>query len=185
MQTMRTKLRKVALFCTGSIGIIDIPRLVLILRRAYGSEVHVIMSKSAARFITPYCLEVCSGNKVITDTFNSDFSDSVPHINMMSDVTVCLVAPATANLIGKVAAAICDDAVTTFLMAAPCPTVLVPSMNETMWNKPALQDKVAYLRDRGYSFVAPTEGLEISTLENSCTSMPSPDGIVQSLIALL
>lgn len=180
-RTIREKLKKIVVCCGGSIGVIDIPRLILTLRRAYDSDVHVAMTASAQRFITPYSLEVCSGNAVGTDLF-AGHPGSVPHLQMIKGAGVCIVAPATANLIGKFASAICDDFVTTIVASAQCPIIVVPSMHESMWAGNILRAKVSELKRAKFHFVEPGIGLEISNLSKSMSSMPAVDDIIAAVL---
>jgi phosphopantothenoylcysteine decarboxylase / phosphopantothenate---cysteine ligase len=176
------RLKKVVVCCGGAIGVIDVPRLVLAIRRMYGSDVYVVMSEAATKFVTPHCMEICTSNPVLTDFAEFKVPGVVPHLWLGRGASICLVVPATANIIGKMAAAICDDPVSTCIQAMDCPVLVVPSMNESMWKKQVLQDKVEYLRRLGFKFVPPGEGLEIATMESSDASMPHIGDLVEEII---
>lgn len=107
------------------------------------------MTQSATEFITPLTLEVLSGNRVIVDMFNRDFPWEVEHISLAKRADVFVLAPATANVIGKAAHGIADDMVSTTLMATKAPLVIAPAMNTGMYENPVVQQNLEILRRRG------------------------------------
>jgi phosphopantothenoylcysteine decarboxylase/phosphopantothenate--cysteine ligase len=126
--------------------------------RQAGCEVRVIMTKHAAELVAPATFEALTGNKVYTDTF--DFSDdaSIKHIVLAQQADVFVAAPATANLIAKLAHGIADDMVTSTYLAATCPAVVCPSMHANMYANTATQENLKTLERRGVMLVGPTEG---------------------------
>lgn len=129
-----------------------------------GFAVHVVMTKSAQEFIRPLTFAALTGNKVITDLFSdgspeSTLSSSVEHIAVAQDSQVLLIAPATADLIAKLAHGHADDFLTTTYLAFSGPVVIAPAMNSNMWAHPATQANIARLRERGHTIIEPAEGL--------------------------
>ena len=149
--------KRVLLGVTGSIAAY---KAVDILRRLteQGAEVRVVMTKNATRFISPLTFETLSGKPVLCDEFQDWEKKSIGHIDVAKDQDLALVAPATANVIGKVAAGIADDALTTTLMAVECPVVMAPAMNDRMYRNPVLQKNIQFLKEQGVRFIEPEEG---------------------------
>jgi phosphopantothenoylcysteine decarboxylase/phosphopantothenate--cysteine ligase len=123
-----------------------------------GASVHVIMTRNATAFLTPLTLQTLSGNAVYTDTFTLTGEWEIGHVSLADSADVVVVAPATANLIGKVAAGIADDLLTTMIMATNAPVLLCPAMNIHMYANAIVQDNIAKLRAKGYAFVDPGYG---------------------------
>ena len=123
-----------------------------------GADVHVIMTQNATKFITPMTFETLTDNKCIADTFDRNFSFDVKHVSLAKKGDLFMVAPCTANVIGKLAAGICDDMLTTTLLATKAPIILAPAMNTGMWENPILQDNIQRLQRYGYHFVEPAVG---------------------------
>lgn len=149
--------KTIVLGVTGSIAAYKIANLasMLVKRQA---EVHVIMTKNACNFITPTTFETLTGNKCLVDTFDRNFEFQVEHVALAKKADVFLIAPATANIIGKMANGICDDMLTTTVFATKAPVIISPAMNTGMWENPILQDNIAKLKKYGYSFVEPDSG---------------------------
>ncbi len=122
------------------------------------ATVHVIMTRNACHFITPMTFETLTGNKCIVDTFDRNFDFKVEHVSLAKLADVVLVAPATANVIGKIAGGICDDMLTTTVCATKAPCIIAPAMNTGMWENPIVQDNVEKLRRFGYGIVQPASG---------------------------
>jgi phosphopantothenoylcysteine decarboxylase/phosphopantothenate--cysteine ligase len=141
---------------TGGIAVFKAAQLVSSLK-AGGAEVNVIMTRSAQEFVKPLTFQVLSGNSVRTDLFSA-MSGSVQHIELATRPELIVIAPATANILGKVAAGIADDLLTTVIMAASCPVLFCPAMNVNMYNNPVVQRNIAGLRSLGYHFTEPGEG---------------------------
>lgn len=149
--------KSVVLCVTGGIAAYKAADLTSRLKKE-GAEVFVLMTKSAAEFITPLTLEVLSGNRVTMDMFSRDFPWEVEHISLAKRADVFVIAPATANLIGKAAHGIADDMVTTTLMATRAPLVIAPAMNTGMYENPIVQENLSALRQRGARIVEPASG---------------------------
>ncbi len=149
--------KTVVLCITGGIAAYKAADLTSRLRKL-GAKVHIIMTESATHFITPLTLEVLSENRVVTDMFDRAFTWEVEHISLAKCADVFVVAPATANIIGKAAHGIADDMVSTTLMATKAPVVIAPAMNTNMYQNPVVQDNIASLKARGFHFVEPESG---------------------------
>ena len=149
--------KSVVLCVTGGIAAYKAADLTSRLKKK-GAEVFIIMTKSATEFITPLTLEVLSGNRVIVDMFNRDFPWEVEHISLAKRADVFVIAPATANIIGKAANGIADDMVSTTLMATKAPLVVAPAMNTGMYENPVVQQNLKILRARGARIVEPASG---------------------------
>ncbi|MBI1745883.1 MAG: bifunctional phosphopantothenoylcysteine decarboxylase/phosphopantothenate--cysteine ligase CoaBC [Acidobacteria bacterium] len=155
---------KVALGVTGCIGAYKSAEIVRGLQRE-GVEVWVIMTRHAQEFIAPLTFEALSGHKVITDMFAPTKAETplqahleIEHIALAQAIDLLIVAPATANVLGKFHHGIADDFLTTLYLATPAPCLLAPAMNVEMWNHPAVQANVQALKDRGVHFVEPGAG---------------------------
>ncbi len=154
---MSLKGKKVLVGLTGGIACYKIPYLIRDLRRAE-AEVRVIMTPAAARFITPLTLETVSGNPVAVEIFPEDRFVSTRHIDMAEWPDLLVIAPATANFMGKVSAGVCDDLLTTVVCATARPLMFAPAMNSQMWCHPSTVRNAAYLREIGYQMIGPAEG---------------------------
>lgn len=149
--------KTIVLGVTGSIAAYKIANLASMLVKKH-ADVHVIMTKNACNFITPTTFETLTGNKCLVDTFDRNFEFQVEHVALAKKADVFLIAPATANIIGKMANGICDDMLTTTVFATKAPVIISPAMNTGMWENPILQDNIAKLKKYGYSFVEPDSG---------------------------
>ena len=149
--------KSVVLCVTGGIAAYKTADLTSRLKKK-GAEVFIVMTKYATEFITPLTLEVLSGNRVIVDMFNRDFPWEVEHISLAKRADVFVLAPATANIIGKAANGIADDMVSTTLMATKAPLVVAPAMNTGMYENPVVQQNLEILRARGARIVEPASG---------------------------
>ena len=123
-----------------------------------GAGVTVAMTPDAQRFITPLTLQALSGRPVLTDPFDLIDSADPQHIGLTERAALMLVAPATANIIGKVACGLSDDLVSLMIVAAACPVVFAPAMNNRMWANPIVQANSAKLCENGYRFIGPDDG---------------------------
>lgn len=123
-----------------------------------GANVDVIMTKNACEFITPLTLETLSGNKVVTDMFDRPDYMEVKHISLARKADLFIIVPATANIIGKIANGIADDMLSTTVMAATCPIIICPAMNNYMYENFIVQDNMDKLKAYGYKFVEPENG---------------------------
>ncbi len=123
-----------------------------------GCDVNVIMTKNAVNFINPITFEELTKNKCLTDTFDRNFEYNIAHISLAVKADVFIVAPASANVIGKIANGIADDMLTTTIMAAKCPKIISPAMNTNMYENPIVQDNIKKLKSFGYTVIPPAEG---------------------------
>lgn len=167
---------------TGSIGALWAAQFVLLLRAdRQVRSVGVVMSESATRFVTPAALRAVSGEPVLSGMFDADAPFAVGHVQVTEGASVLIVMPATANIIGKVAGGLADEAVSATILAAQCPVVFVPNMSDHMWRRPAVQRNVRTLVADGYHVVSPEEGVAVSTLRPATGGMPSFEVILRAL----
>ena len=127
--------------------------------RKLGADVEVIMTQNATQFITPLTFETLTGHKCMVDTFDRDFKFEVTHISLAKKADVILVAPATANVIAKMAHGIADDMLTTVVLAAKCPKLVAPAMNTGMLENPITQDNLATLERYGFTVIPSESGV--------------------------
>jgi len=142
---------------SGGIAAYKAAGLVSRLKQA-GAGVLVVMTPHAARFITPLTLQTLSGNPVYVEMFPPATGEPAEHVWLGETADIVAVAPATANIIGKVAAGIADDMLSTTIMAARGPVLLAPSMHQRMWQQPIVQANIAKLKKLGFHFVGPATG---------------------------
>lgn len=126
--------------------------------RKKGYRVKCVMTPDAEWFITPLTLETLTGEKVVKDMFELPEERNPEHIALGEEADVILVAPATADIIGKVASGICDDILSCTIAASTKPVIFAPAMNDNMYNNGIVQDKIQYLKEKGYYFIDPVEG---------------------------
>lgn len=122
------------------------------------ADVYVIMTRAATKFITPLSLETVSLHPVVIDMFAEPRQWNIPHISLAQRADIFLIAPATANIIGKIANGIADEMLSTTVMATKAPVLIAPAMNENMWLNPGVQKNVEKLKEMGYQFVGPEYG---------------------------
>lgn len=142
---------------TGSIAAYKIAELASCLKKQE-SIVHVIMTKNATNFINPITFETLTGNKCLTDTFDRNFEYQVEHVALAKKADLFLIAPASANIIGKIANGIADDMLTTTLLACKCPKLIAPAMNTGMYENPIVQDNLKKLTHYGFTMINPVVG---------------------------
>ena len=145
------------------------------------ADVHVIMTENACQFITPVTFETLTGNKCMVDTFDRNFQFHVAHISIAKKADVLLVAPASANVIGKLANGIADDMLTTTAMACTCQKIVAPAMNTNMYHNPILQDNLKKLEGYGFTVIAPEKGL-LACRDIGDGKMPSEDVLVGHIL---
>ena len=150
-------MKHVVMGVTGSIAAYKACDIISALRKS-GVDVHVILTHAGAEIITPLTLETISGNRVVRDMFDSDRHFEVEHISLAKLADLFLVAPATANFIGKMASGIADDMLTTTVMATTAPVMIAPAMNTNMYLDAATQANIETLKRRGCEFIAPATG---------------------------
>lgn len=163
--------KTIVLGVCGSIAAYKIANLASMLVKKH-AEVHVIMTRNACNFITPTTFETLTGNKCLVDTFDRNFEFQVEHVALAKKADMFLIAPATANVIGKIANGICDDMLTTTVFATKAPVVFSPAMNTGMWENPILQDNIAKLKKYGYQFIEPDCG-RLACGDTGSGKMPS------------
>ncbi|MDD4751936.1 MAG: bifunctional phosphopantothenoylcysteine decarboxylase/phosphopantothenate--cysteine ligase CoaBC [Desulfitobacteriaceae bacterium] len=173
----------IAVGITGGIAAYKVAELVSRLTKK-GYEVHVIMTASAQKFITPLTFRTLSGNPVITDMFDPSPLWNVQHVSLAEKADAFVVVPATANIIGKIANGLADDMLSTTVMAAQCPVVLAPAMNVHMWENPVVQSNIKKLEELGYRLVDPGVGRLACGTEGK-GRLADIDCIEQALISLL
>lgn len=150
--------KTVVLGVTGSIAAYKIANLARMLKKLH-CNVHVLMTQNATNFINPITFESLLSTKCLVDTFDRNFQYSVEHVAIAKQADVVLVAPASANVIGKIAGGIADDMLTTTVMACPCKKIISPAMNHNMFHNPIVQDNIEKLRGFGYEIVEPDRGM--------------------------
>ena len=149
--------KTIVLAVTGSIAAYKIANLASMLKKLQ-CDVQVLMTKNATNFINPITFETLTGNKCLVDTFDRNFQYSVEHVALAKRADVVLVAPASANVIGKIANGIADDMLTTTIMACPCKKIISPAMNTNMYYNPIVQDNIAKLKRFDMEVIEPDNG---------------------------
>jgi phosphopantothenoylcysteine decarboxylase len=149
-----------------------------------GAGVTVVMTKEAQRFVAPLTFQALSARPVRTDTFDLTDSSDPQHIGLTERADLMLVAPATTNIIAKVAHGLADDLVSLMISAAACPVVFAPAMNNRMWANPIAQENVAKLQRHGYRFIGPAEGW-LACRNTGAGRMTEPAEIVEAVTSLL
>lgn len=147
----------IVLGVTGSIAAYKAVEIVSCLKRQ-GNHVVVIMTSSAQRFVNPVTFRSISQNQVVTDLFIDNENYNPKHISLAEHADLMVIAPATANFIGKVASGIADDALTCTVMAAQSPVIIAPAMNDSMYVNPIVQENIKKLANRGYRIIEPEQG---------------------------
>lgn len=170
---MDLKGKCVLLGVTGGIAAYKMANVASALRKL-GADVEVIMTKNATQFITPITFETLTGHKCMVDTFDRDFKFEVTHISLAKKADVILVAPATANVIAKMAHGIADDMLTTVVLAAKCPKLVSPAMNTGMLENPITQDNLATLERYGFT-VIPSESGVLACKDVGSGRLPKED----------
>ncbi len=165
---------------TGSIAAYKAAALASALVKLH-AQVQVIMTKNAQNFIHPVTFETLTGRKCLTDTFDRNFSFEVEHIAVAKRADATLVAPASANVVGKLAHGIADDMLTTTLLACTCKKFLSPAMNTAMYENPAVQDNLRTLRTYGYEIIEPASG-RLACGDTGAGKMPEPDELLSYLV---
>ena len=170
----------VVLGVTGSIAAYKIASLASALVKLQ-ADVHVIMTKNATNFINPITFETLTSNKCLVDTFDRNFEFNVEHVALAKRADIFMVAPASANVIGKIACGIADDMLTTTIMAAKCKKLISPAMNTNMYENPILQDNLKKLRGYGYEIINPATGY-LACGDTGAGKMPEPEVLLQYIL---
>lgn len=150
--------KTVVLAVSGSIAAYKIPNLARMLKKE-GANVQVLMTQNAAQFINPITFESLTGSKCLIDTFDRNFQYSVEHVALAKQADVVMIAPASANVIGKIACGIADDMLTTTVMACPCPKIIAPAMNHNMYHNSIVGENLQKLARHGYIIIPPDSGM--------------------------
>lgn len=174
------KNKYVILGVTGSIAAYKTASLASALKKLH-CNVQVIMTENAHHFISPVTFETLTGSKCLTDTFDRNFSFEVEHISVAKRADLALIAPASANVIGKLAHGIADDMLTTTLMACTCPRLLSPAMNTAMYENPVVQDNLQILKKYGYEIIEPASG-RLACGDTGTGKMPEPEELLSYII---
>ena len=172
--------KTIVLGVTGSIAAYKIANLASMLVKQHAT-VHVIMTKNACNFITPTTFETLTGNKCLINTFDRNFEFQVEHVALAKRADVFLVAPASANVIGKLASGICDDMLTTTIFATKAPKLISPAMNTNMWENPILQDNLRKLERFGYEVIQPAAG-RLACGDTGSGKMPSEETLMEHIL---
>ena len=172
--------KTVLLGVTGSIAAYKIAYLASALKKLH-AEVHVLMTKNATNFITPITFESLIGTKCLVDTFDRNFQFQVEHISIAKKADVAMIAPASANVIGKLAHGIADDMLTTTLMACKCKKFISPAMNTNMFENPILQDNLKTLEHYGYEVIQPASGY-LACGDTGAGKMPEPETLLSYIL---
>lgn len=174
------KNKTVLLGVTGSIAAYKIANLASALKKLH-ADVHVLMTQNATNFINPITFESLTGNKCLVDTFDRNFQFQVEHVSIAKKADVVMLAPASANVIGKIAHGIADDMLTTTIMACKCPIYISPAMNTNMYENPILQDNLKVLGKYGYHIITPASGY-LACGDTGAGKMPEPETLLQYII---
>ena len=168
--------KTVLLGVTGSIAAYKIAYLASALKKHH-ADVHVLMTKNATNFINPITFETLTGNKCLVDTFDRNFQFQVEHVSIAKKADVVMIAPASANVIGKLAHGIADDMLTTTIMACKCKKFISPAMNTNMFENPVVQDNLKILEHYGYEVIAPASGY-LACGDTGAGKMPEPETLL-------
>lgn len=174
--------RRIVLGVTGSIAAYKAAEVASRLAQR-GAGVTPILTRGATAFVTPLTFQTLCGRRALTETFDLDRVEDPTHLRLARETELVLVAPATANLIGKMAHGIADDLLSSFLLAVRCPTLVAPAMNTRMWEHPAVQENVKVLQARGVHIVAPGEGF-LACGEVGAGRLAEPEQIVSAVEAV-
>ena len=174
-------MKRILLGVSGGIAAYKSAELVRLLRKQ-GAEVQVVMTQSARQFISPLTFQALSGNPVHTELLDADVENAMGHISLARWADVLLIAPATANTIAKLAHGLADDLLSTLYLAATCPVVVAPAMNQAMWNKTVTQENVVTLLRHGVQVIGPEQG-DQACGETGYGRMTEPTAICAQLFA--
>lgn len=173
--------KTVVLGITGSIAAYKMASVASSLKKL-GVNVEVIMTCNATQFITPVTFEAITGNRCITDTFDRNFDFNIEHISLAKKADLFIVAPASANIIGKIANGIADDMLTTTFMACTCPKLIAPAMNTNMYNNNILQDNLRRCQNCGIRIIEPASGL-LACGDAGRGKLPEPELLVEHILS--
>jgi phosphopantothenoylcysteine decarboxylase/phosphopantothenate--cysteine ligase len=172
---------KTVLLCvTGGIAAYKMPNVARMLKKLH-CNVHVLMTQNATNFITATTFETLTGNKCLIDTFDRNFEFSVEHVALAKQANLVLIAPATANVIGKIANGIADDMLTTTIMACTCKILVAPAMNHNMYHNSIVQENLEKLAAHGYGIIDPVRGM-LANGDTGDGKLPSEEELVDHVL---
>lgn len=172
--------RAILLGVSGSIAAYKTASLASALKKL-GADVHVLMTQNATNFIHPITFESLTANKCLVDTFDRNFPFQVEHISIAKRAELVMLAPASANVIGKLAHGIADDMLTTTLLACQCPVFLSPAMNTRMFENPIVQNNIQILKEYGYRLIEPKAGY-LACGDTGQGKMPEPEVLLEYIL---
>ena len=172
--------KTVLLGITGSIAAYKIAYLASALHKLH-ADVHVLMTENATNFINPITFETLTGNKCLVDTFDRNFQFQVEHVSIAKKADVVMIAPASANVIGKLANGLADDMLTTTVMACRCQKILAPAMNTAMYENPVVHDNIRKLQTYGYEVITPASGY-LACGDTGAGKMPEPETLLEYIL---
>lgn len=172
--------KTVLLGVTGSIAAYKIAYLASALHKLH-ADVHVLMTENATNFINPITFETLTGNKCLVDTFDRNFQFQVEHVSIAKKADVVMIAPASANVIGKIANGLADDMLTTTVMACRCQKIFAPAMNTAMYENPIVQDNIRKLVSYGYEVITPASGY-LACGDTGAGKMPEPETLLEYIL---
>ena len=172
--------KTVVLGVTGSIAAYKIANLASMLVKLH-ADVHVIMTQNATNFINPITFETLTSNKCLVDTFDRNFQYNVEHVALAQRADIFMVAPASANVIGKIVGGIADDMLTTTIMACKAPKLIAPAMNTNMFENPIVQDNLKKLESYGYEIINPATGY-LACGDTGAGKLPSEEVLLSYIV---
>lgn len=172
--------KTVLLGVSGSIAVYKICNLARMLTKL-GAEVHVAMTPNSTNFVHPLTFETLTQHKCLIDTFDRNFEYSVEHVSIAKKADVVMIAPASANVIGKIANGIADDMLTTTVMACTCKKIISPAMNHNMFHNPIVQDNIEKLKRFGYEIVEPVHGM-LANRDMGDGKLPDEETLLEYII---
>ena len=175
--------KTVLLGITGGIACYKAAELTSLLIKQH-ADVHVIMTDGALQFMSPLTFEALTGNKVHTDVFDKDSGTEIPHISLSGKADAIIIAPATANVVAKLAHGISDDMLTSTVLAATCPKIIAPAMNTRMYENEVTQDNIKALIKYGWEVITPDEG-RLACGDTGKGKLPSPEKLLESVVSTI
>lgn len=172
--------KTVLLGVSGSIAAYKTAYLASALKKLH-ADVHVLMTENAVNFINPITFETLTGNKCLIDTFDRNFEFNVEHVSLAKKADILMVAPASANVIGRIAHGLADDMFTTTALACKCPKIIAPAMNTAMFENPILQDNLKILESYGYQVISPAVGY-LACGDTGAGKMPEPSVLLEYIL---
>ena len=172
--------RTILLGVSGSIAAYKTASLASALKKL-GADVHVLMTQNATNFIHPITFESLTGNRCLVDTFDRNFQFQVEHISIAKRAELVMLAPASANVIGKLAHGIADDMLSTTVMACQCPVFVSPTMNTRMFENPIVRNNMRILEEYGYRLIEPTAGY-LACGDTGQGKMPEPEVLLKHIL---